>query len=60
MFTDDNTRITETYTRKRRNKWLKSLKTLYNFVHIYIGLDKSIKRCQSDYGSELLSRKIDK
>lgn len=55
MFIDDNIYITETYTRKLKSKWLKNLKVFYNLVCIRTGLDKPIKRLQSDYGSELQS-----
>ena len=58
--TDDNTRITETYTGRRKSEWLKSLKAFYNFVRTYTGLDGLIERLRSDYGSELQSRKVDK
>ncbi len=59
-FTDDNTRITETYTRRRKSKWLKSLKVFYNLVRTCKGLDRPIERLRSDYSSELQSRKVDK
>ncbi len=59
-FTNDNTSITKTYTRRQKNEWLKSLKALYNLVCTHTGLDKPIKRLRSDYGSELQSQKVDK
>ncbi len=59
-FTDDHTRITETYTGRRKSEWLKSLKAFYNLVCIRTRLDRPIKRLQSDYGSELQSRKVDR
>lgn len=59
-FTDDYTHTTETYTSKRKSKWLKCLKAFYNLARIRIKLDRPTKRLQSDYGSELKSRKVDK
>lgn len=52
-FTDDHTCIIKTYTRKRKSKWLKSLKVFYNLVHTCTGFEQSIKRLSLDYGSEL-------
>ncbi len=54
-FTDDNTRITETYIGRQKSKWLKSLKAFYNLVRTCIGLDRSMERLRSDYGSKLQS-----
>ncbi len=59
-FTDNHTRITETYIRRQKSKWLKSLKAFYNLVRIRTGLDRPMERLRSDYGSELQSRKVDK
>lgn len=59
-FTDDHTRITETYTGRRKSEWLKSVKAFYNLVRTRTGLDQPIERLRSDYGSELQSRKVDK
>lgn len=59
-FSDDNTRITETYTGRQKSKWLKSLKAFYNLVCTCTGLDRPIERLRSDYESELQSRKVDK
>ncbi len=59
-FIDDNTRIKETYTGKQKSEWLKSFKAFYNLVRTYIGLDRLIERLQSDYGSEIQRRKVDK
>lgn len=59
-FTDDYTRITETYTAKRKSEWLKSLKAFYNLIRTRTGLERPIQRLRSDYGSELQSRKVDK
>lgn len=44
MFTDDHTRITKTYTEKRKSEWIKSFQAFYNLVHIYIGLKWPIER----------------
>ncbi len=59
-FTDDYTRITETYTAKRKSKWFKYLKAYYNLARTRTKLDRPTERLQSDYGSELQSRKMDK
>ena len=59
-FTDDNTRITETYTGRRNSEGLQSLKAFYNLVRTCTSLDRLIERLQSYYGSELQSRKVDK
>ena len=49
-FKDNHTRITKTYTRKRKIKWLKSFKVFYNLVRTREGLDRPIKKLRSDYG----------
>lgn len=60
MFTNDNTRIMETYTGRQKSKWLKSLKVFYNFICTCTSLDRPIERLRSDYGSELQSQKVNK
>lgn len=49
MFTDDNTHILETYTRRQKREWLKSLKVIYNLDYTCTRLDKLIKRLLSNY-----------
>lgn len=60
IFINNYTCITETYTRRQKSKWFKSLKVFYNLVRIYTGLEQPIKRLQLDYSSELQSQKVDR
>lgn len=59
-FTDDHTRITETYTAKKKSEWFCCLKAFYNLARTRTKLDRPTERLQSDYGSEFQSRKVDK
>lgn len=59
-FTDDHTRIIETYTAKKKSEWFCRLKAFYNLARTRTKLDRPTERLQSDYGSELQSRKVDK
>lgn len=59
-FTDDYTRITETYTAKQKSEWLKCLKAFYNLARTRTKLDRPTERLRSDYGFELQSLKVDK
>lgn len=47
-FIDNHTRIIKTYTAKQKSKWLKNLKAFYNLIRMYIGIERPIKKLQSD------------
>lgn len=44
MFTNDHTRITETYTGKWKSEWLISLKAFYNLVRTRTDLERPMER----------------
>ncbi len=58
-FTDDATRMTETYTRAKKNDWLKYLKTYHSLCRTKSKESHLIERLRSDYESELQSHKVD-
>ena len=59
-FTDDATRMTETYTGTKKSDWLKCLKIYHSLCRTRSKEDHPIERLRSDYGSELQSHKADK
>lgn len=58
-FTDDATRMTETYTGTKKSDWLKCLKTYHSLCRTRSKETHPIERLRSDYGSELQSHKAD-
>lgn len=58
-FTNDCTRMTETYTGTRKSDWLKCLKTYHSLYRTRSKEKHTIERLQSDYSSELQSHKAD-
>lgn len=59
IFTDNATRMIETYTRAKKSDWLKYLKTYYSLCRIRSKEAHSIERLRLNYGSELQSYKVD-
>ena len=59
-FTDDATRMTDTYTGTKKSDWLKCLKAYHSLCRTRSKNDHPIERLRSDYGSELQSHKADK
>ncbi len=58
-FTDDCTRMTETYTGSKKSDWLKCLKTYHSLCRTRSKEEHPIERLRSDYGSELQSHNAD-
>lgn len=58
-FTDDCTRMTETYTGTIKSDWLKYTKTYHSLCSTRSRNQHPIERLRSDYGSELQSHKAD-
>lgn len=58
-FTDDCTRLTETYTGTKKSDWLKCLKTYHSLCKTRSKEEHPVERLRSDYGSELQSHKAD-
>ena len=58
-FTDDCTRLTETYTGTKKSDWLKCLKTYHSLCRTRSKEEHPIERLRSDYGSELQSHQAD-
>lgn len=56
-FTDDCTRMTETYTGTEKSDWLRCLKTYHSLCRTRSKEEHPIERLRSDYGSELQSHK---
>lgn len=59
MFTDDCTRMPETYTGTKKSDWLRCLKTHHSLCRTRSKEEHPIERLRSDYGSELQSHKTD-
>ena len=59
IFTDNTTRMTETYTGTKKSDWLKCLKIYHSLCRTRSKEDHPIERLRSDYGSELQSHKAD-
>ena len=57
MFTDDATRMTDTYTGIKKSDWLKCLKAYHSLCKTRSKDDHPIERLRSDYESELQSHK---
>ena len=60
IFTNDNIYILKTYTKSKKNKWLKSLKVFYNLIYTCISLNRPIKKLWSNYSLEPQSQKVNK
>ena len=58
-FTDNATRMTETYTGTKKSDWLKCLKTYHSLCRTRSKEAYPIEKLRSDYGSELQSHKAD-
>lgn len=58
-FTDDCTRLTETYTGNKKSDWLKCLKVYHSLCRTRSKEEHPIERLRSDYGAELQSHKAD-
>ena len=58
-FTDDCTRLTETYTASKKSDWLKCLKTYHSLCRTRSKEEHPIERLRSDYGAELQSHNAD-
>lgn len=58
-FTDDATRMTDTYTGTKKSDWLKWLKAYHSLCRTCSKDNHPIERLRSDYGSELQSHKAD-
>ena len=56
-FTDDCTRLTQTYTGNKKSNWLKCLKVYYSLCRIRFKEEHPIERFGSDYCAELQSHK---
>ena len=59
IFTDDCTRLTETYTGNKKSDWLKCLKVYHSLCRTRSKEEHPIERLRSDYGAELQSHKAD-
>ncbi len=58
-FTDDATRMTETYTGVKKSDWLKCLKTYHSLCRTRSKESHLIERLRLDYRSEMQSHKAD-
>ncbi len=58
-FTDDFTRYTEVYTRVQKSDCFECLKAFYNLCRTWLQKKRPVERIQSDYGSELQSKKME-
>jgi hypothetical protein len=59
-FTDDCTRMTETYTGKTKDEWFNHMKAYHNRARTVSGIDRPMDRIRSDFGTELRSDRVDK
>lgn len=59
IFTNDCTRMTETYTGSKKSDWLKCLKTYHSLYRTRSKEEHPIECLRSDYGSELQSHNAD-
>lgn len=58
-FTDDCTRMTDTYTGSKKSDWLKCLKNYHSLCRTRSREEHPIEGLRSDYGSELQSHNAD-
>lgn len=59
IFTDNTTRMTETYIKTKKSNWLKYLKIYHSLCRTKSKKPHLIERLRSDYRSELQSYKVD-